>query len=89
MQNKDKKENIFSSTNFYTSCYLFCCGARLIDIDKTNPSKAKFIFEDSGDIESFIKEFSFAEQGSPKVMVDARDFVIAIKALKDKLYQKI
>lgn len=86
---KNKGNKVFSLTNFYTSCFLYCKGIRLLDIDKSLPSRASFIFEDNGNIEATIRDFDFAEKQSPEVLVDAREFVMAIKALKDKLYQKI
>lgn len=87
--NKDKGNKTFSLTNFYTSCFLYCKNVRLLDIDKSLPSRAEFVFEDDGSIETLIRNFDFAEKQSPKVMVDAREFVMAIKGLKDKLYKQI
>lgn len=86
--NKDKGNKTFSLTNFYTSCFLYCKGVRLLDINKSLPSRAEFIFKDDGNVESLIRDFDFAEKNSPEVVVDAREFVMAIKSLKDKLYQK-
>jgi len=86
---QDKRNKNFHLTNFYTACFLICKGIHLLDIRKISLSKAEFIFKDGGDVETLIRSFDFAEKNSPKVKVDVREFVMAIKSLKDKLYQKI
>ena len=87
MKDKNKINKTFASNNFYTSCFLISKGIRLVDIDKTNPRRAEFIFEDDGGINNLIRDFNFAEKDSPSVAVDARELVLAIKTLKEKIYQ--
>lgn len=86
---KDQDNRYFRTHSFYTAAYLFVNGLTLVNIDKVTDSKrAYFVFLDTSERESLIKNFSFAGDDSPEVMVDARRFVIAIKTLKDKLYQE-
>ena len=86
---KDQNNRYFRTNSFYTAAYLFVKGLVLVNIDKvTDPKRAKFVFIDTPERELHIKNFSFAGDDSPEVMVDARRFVIAIKTLKDKLYQE-
>ena len=86
---KDQDHRYFRTNSFYTAAYLLVKGLTLVNIDKVTDSKrAYFIFLDTRERESLIKNFSFAGEDSPEVMVDARRFVIAIKTLKDKLYQE-
>jgi len=85
---KEFASKTLALNNFYTTCFLLCKGFDLVDIDKTNPRKASFVFENKENIESTLKDFDFAEKQSPEVMVDARKFIATIKSLKDKLYQR-
>ena len=86
---KDQDTRYFRTNSFYTATYLFVKGLTLVNIDKVTDSKrAYFVFLDTPERELLIKNFSFAGDDSPEVMVDARRFVIAIKTLKDKLYQE-
>ena len=86
---KDQDNRYFKTHIFYTAAYLFVKGLVLVNIDKVTDSKrAYFVFLDTPERELLIKNFSFAGNDSPEVMVDARRFVIAIKTLKDKLYQE-
>lgn len=86
--NKDlSNDEYFSTSNFYCSVFLCVKGLQLVDIDRANPQRSQFIFLDSPEREGWIRSFSFAEKNSPEVMVDAREFEMAIKTLKDKLYQ--
>lgn len=89
MRTKNSNQTHFKISSFYASAFLFAKGLELIDIDKKHNSKrADFIFQDSPQREKWLKEFNFAKKNSPEAMVDAREFVLAIKMLKDKLYQE-
>ena len=86
--NKNKDTDYYHTSSFYIACFLHCKKIRLIDIDKTFPSRAEFVFEYDKKIETLIRDFDFAEKDSPSVVVDARELILAIKSIKDKLYQK-
>lgn len=83
--NKDK---YFKTTSFYLASFLFAKGLELVNIDRTADLKRKeFVFLDSPDRELWLESFNFGKENNPEVMIDARKFVMAIKMLKDKLYQ--
>lgn len=76
----------FETTNFYLATFLLAKGNELINIDKSE-KRYKFIFANSIEIEKLVKNFNFAPNNFRGILVDARKFVIAIKSLKDKIYQ--
>lgn len=82
--NKNKK--LFLS-NFYAASFLSAKEILLLDINRDNPKRCQFIFEKSPETEKLLEIFNFAKPDDPEVMIDARKMVIAIKSLKDKLYQ--
>lgn len=86
--NKHQDERYFRLTSFYTAAFLFAKGLELVNIDRTDPKRSQFVFKDSLERELFVHNFNFAPEDSPEAMIDARKFVMAIKMLKDKLYQE-
>jgi len=91
-QNKDTDLQVggkyFRTESFYLSAFLFAKGLELVNIDSTtNPKRSQFVFLSSPERELWTQSFNFSKEDSPEVMVDARKFVMAIKSLKDKLYQ--
>lgn len=86
--NKDLYKDSYQTSSFYTAVFCYVKGLQLIDIDRSDPKRAQFVFADTPNREHLLKRFNFAKRNSPEVMVDAREFVTAIKELKDKLYQK-
>lgn len=85
-QNQDNR--YFRTTSFYISAFLFAKGLELVNIDKTtDPKKARFVFVDSLEREFLLESFNFGKENDPEVMIDARKLIMAIKMLKDKLYQ--
>lgn len=83
----DKNQRYFRISNFYTAAFLFSKGLELVNIDRTEPKRSQFVFIDTPDREDLLQAFNFAKEDSPEALVDARKFVMAIKMLKDKLYQ--
>lgn len=85
----NQDDNLFRLTSFYTACFLFANGLELVNIedDPVNPKRSQFIFKDSPKRETLIRNFNFAKEDSPEVKIDPRKFIMAIKQLKDKLYQ--
>jgi hypothetical protein len=74
-------------TSFYLAAYLFTKGQNLRAIDFDDPRRADFVFEGSKDIDDLVQQFNFASPQEQSVLVDAREFIMSIKMLKDKLYQ--
>lgn len=90
-KNKDEKyyENKqVSLDSFYTAAFLLAKGFRFSLIDYTNPKRAQFVFQDHSDIDGLIHSYNFAPENSPEVMIDARKFVTAVKALKEGLWRE-
>lgn len=82
------KDKYFRTTSFYVATFLFAKGLELVDIDRTaDPKRARFVFINSPERELWLESFNFGKENTPEVMIDARKFVMAIKTLKDKLYQ--
>lgn len=75
------KKKHYKTSNFYLSAYLSCKGLELIDVDKSNPRKAVFVFIDSSERESLVRLFDFGE-----APVNARKYSLTLKELKNKLY---
>jgi len=82
-------DRYFRISSFYVAAFLFAKGLELVNVDKvTNPKRAQFVFRDSPERETLVKSYNFAKENAPEAMIDARKFVMAIKMLKDKLYQE-
>lgn len=87
MENNNKDDRYFGTPSFYLACFLFSKGLELINIDRVDPRRAEFVFIDTPEREKLLNDFNFAKEDFPGVLIDARKFVVAIKSLKDKLYQ--
>ena len=87
MANKNKDKNFYSTSSFYPACFLLCNGLQLININRGNPRRCEFVFQDSPEREKWLKDFNFAEEDTQEVLVDARKLINAIKTLKERLYQ--
>ncbi len=87
--NKNQDDRYFRLASFYTACFLFAKGLELVNIedDPSNPKRSQFVFKDTPEREILIHNFNFAKEDSPEITIDPRKFVMAIKLLKDKLYQ--
>lgn len=88
VNNEDKDGRYFRTSNFNVACFLYTNEYELVNIDRSdNPKRATFVFKDRPERELLLHQFNFALPNSPEVLVDARKFSLAIKELKDKLYQ--
>jgi len=77
----------FSTNNFYLASFLFSKGLELVNIDRTDPRKCEFVFLDTSIREYLVEVFNFGKENEQELMVDFRKAVLAIRTLKDKLYQ--
>ena len=82
-----KNDKYFRSSSLYISAFLFAKDLILVNVDKTSPSKCVFVFIDTPDREYLLNQFNFAPDNSPDCLVDVRKFILAVKTLKEKLYQ--
>lgn len=87
MNNPQNDERYYRLTSFYAAGFLFAKGMELVNIDRSNPKRSQFVFRDTPERELWMQSFNFGREDSAEVMVDVRKFVMAIKALKEKLYQ--
>ena len=81
------KNKYWRSDSLYVSAYFVAKGLVLAKIEKVSNKKSLFVFFDSPDRESWLNQYNFSPDNSPECLVDARGFVLAIKSLKEKLYQ--
>jgi hypothetical protein len=72
----------YKTNSFYLSAFLYAQDVELISIDKTDPKRAVFNFNNSPEVERLAESFNFGKE----CLVDARKFGFAIKSLKSKLY---
>lgn len=79
-------QKYFPVANFYTAVFFLVKGLYLVNIENQNGGRSNFIFLDSPEREEILRNFNFAKENSPEVLVDARQFIATIKLLKDKLY---
>lgn len=88
--NENQDSRYFRTSSFYISAFLFSKELELVNIeeDPSNPKRSQFVFKDTPEREILIHNFNFAKEDSPEIMIDPRKFVIAIKTLKNGLYQQ-
>ena len=77
----------FSTSNFYLAAFLLVKGLSLIRLDRTNPKRCEFVFDDTAEREPLAQAFAFANENDQVLLVDARRIIAAIKNLKEKLYE--
>jgi len=79
---KNQKENrYYRSSDFYLCCYIFAKGAVFTGVDKSNPKRAVFSFENSPELEQWVEDY-----WQNRAAVNPAVFVYAIKELKQRLY---
>lgn len=83
----NKNYATWRTDSLYLSAFLLAKGLSLVTIEKLSGRKSLFVFVDSPNRELLLNHFNFSPEGSPDCLVDAREFVSAIKSLKEKLYQ--
>lgn len=83
----NKNYATWRTDSLYLSAFLITKDLSLVTIEKLSSRKSLFVFVDSPNRESLLNQFNFSPEGSTDCLVDAREFVSAIKSLKEKLYQ--
>ena len=77
----------FDTTSFFTAydlgatAALISSGYELMAVDKTNPSKALFVFQREDGIEETVDDY-----WADRLEVKARRYFDSLKAVKNKLY---
>jgi len=78
---KNMEEKIFKTSDFYTAAFLLSQGFKLITLNRENPHRVFFVFEDKAGREKLIEDFFHSE-----VVIEPRKFITAIKELKSLIY---
>jgi len=74
-------KNQFITSDFYSAVFLLTENYRLVEIDKADPRRFRFVFADSEGRAELLEGF-FNSQAK----VEPRKFVAAIKELKSLMY---
>lgn len=80
--NTQRNKNTFESDNFQLACYLASESVPLLSLDKTNPKRVVFVFEDSDQRKDLTQKFL-----AYKAKVEPHRFFSAQKDLKQMIYQ--
>jgi len=86
-QYKTDDDRYFRTASFYAAAFLFAKDVVLVNIEKTENTRSRFVFHDTPERELLLESFHFAKPNAEEVMVDARKFATAIRQLKEQLYQ--
>ena len=81
MKMKKVIEKNWTTSDFYTAVFLRATGLNLIGIDKSDGHRFQFVFKEAASREGLIDDF-FAGRAT----VEPRQFVAAIKELKNLMY---
>ena len=79
---KDKNEKQFLTEDFYLAAFCLASDLNLLSIDKSNPRRFSFVFQDCEKREKMVADFLFG-----RARVEPKKFVSAIKDLKQLLHQ--
>lgn len=71
----------FKTSDFYVAAFCKTKGMKLCGMDKTNPKRAVFLFEDTEDRPQLVEDFW---QG--RAIVEPQAFVSNIRSLKQMLF---
>jgi len=74
-------ENKFTTSDFYTAVFLKSAGLKLIGINKADPRRFRFVFEDREDRARLLEDFFIGNE-----KVEVRGFIASIKELKSLMY---
>lgn len=80
--NTQYDKQTFYTDNFQLACYLASESIKLLSLDKTNPRRVVFIFEESPQRKSLTQKFLAYE-----ALVEPHRFFSAQKDLKQLIYQ--
>ncbi len=71
----------FTTYDLGATAALVCSGYELVSVDRKNPGKALFVFEQEAGIEKTVDEY-----WGDRLEVKARRYFDSLKAVKNKLY---
>jgi len=73
--------NLYKTSDFLTASVLVCLKFPLDSLDRNNPRRVEFCFDDSEDLQIAVKKVFRGE-----IKVEPREFAMAQKTLKSFLY---
>lgn len=73
-------ENLYQTSDWYLCVFLIAREHELLDVDRRDSKRCKFIFEDDFDLQSDVRGFWSNED------IGVQDFVAAVKKAKSILY---
>jgi len=82
MNNKNPSQ--FQTSDFYLAAFLRAKGLMLLNVEKTNPRRVLFIFEDKKDRQNLVEDFLFG-----RTQIEPKSFISAIKELKQLLHSNL
>lgn len=74
-------ESSFETQDIQLASCLFALGASLTAIDRTNPNRCKFVFEDSIDLQKTVEAY-----WQRLLSIEPQTLLAALKAIKSRLY---
>ena len=78
---KIKNEKTFDTRDFYISAFLLAKGYKLVSVNRSNPQRVLFAFNDFESREDLLRDFILG-----KSSVEPQSFINSIKALKQVLH---
>lgn len=82
MNTQQNNKQTFQTDNFQLACYLASESVPLLSLDRTNPKRVMFVFEESEQRKTLTKQFL-----SYKAKVEPHRFFSAQKDIKQMIYQ--
>ncbi len=77
-------QRTFATSDFYLAALLMANRLRIVELDRSNPRRVRFVFEDSPIRKCLVVEFLNSE-----ATVNAQAFIAAIRHLKRILYAPV
>jgi len=77
----EENEDTFKTCDLYLSAYLSIEGMKVVTIDRYNPQRCNFIFENREDVDELIETFRLG-----KARVEPKQYMFKIRELKSMLY---
>jgi hypothetical protein len=73
--------NEYQTKDFYTAAFLLAKGYEIANVNRTEPKRVFFVFNDFEDREDLIRAFLYG-----KAVIEPQAFIAAIKTLKGLIH---
>jgi len=81
---KNKKIQKVTLSDFYLATFLKAKGFQLLNVNRSNPRRALFVFKDQQGRQKLVEDFLFG-----RTQIEPKNFVSAIKQLKQLLHSNL